>query len=141
MASNSYLVELSAKYGSEIRETRIRATTNARGVVYLPDNGVLRNKTVLGMYYRDGVDITEDGSPVANKNLHENSFITLRSNNEILLEKTPLAAFVITDTENAVKPLYIENLTPDQCTIEFSTTLVPTPAEDYLLTFIFLAKE
>lgn len=142
MQQGTYLDELYKVEGRRIKETNLEIVIpNTSGKYMFPDNSILRNKTVVGLYFYEEAD----NSPVtdndlADKAVQDNSFVTLKSNSVELLFMSPLAAFRITDTDRSIKPLWLDEMTPDQCYITVANAAgIPVVAgTSFFLTIIYL---
>lgn len=138
----TYLDEVFKTSGRRIKETNIEIQiNNSSGKYMFPDNSILRNKTIVGIYFYEEAD----NSPISNaalatKAIQDNSFVTLKSNTVELLYMSPLAAFRITDTDRSIKPLQVDELTPDQCyiTVANAAAIPVVVGSVFYLSIIFL---
>lgn len=138
----TYLDEVFKTSGRRIKETNIEIQiNNSSGKYMFPDNSILRNKTIVGIYFYEEAD----NSPISNaalatKAIQDNSFVTLKSNTIELLYMSPLAAFRITDTDRSIKPLQVDELTPDQCyiTVANAAAIPVVVGSVFYLSIIFL---
>lgn len=131
---------LLSQYGSRLKEHSIEVPITAQqNRFFLPDDTLLLNKTVVGMYFWTGADDSpETGRPAADKNTQENSFLTFKANNIEILSSSPLAAYGLSDTDRSIKPIMMESFTPSKSFISVGDPTILTAGQSYYLTFIYL---
>jgi hypothetical protein len=127
------------QFGSRVRETTIEIPIpNASGTYYLPDDSILREKTIVACYYQDTQTRSAfTTSALANKGVQRSSYLTLVSGTVNLTQRSPLPAFQITDTTKELKMLYLDSFSPSKSYITAAPADV-TPGEVFQLTFIYL---
>ena len=128
------------QWGSRVRQWSIEVPINNQsGKYFLPDDQILRNKTVVAMFFWDGADVSpETGKDLADKNLQENSFLYLMSGADFLSYGSPLAAFSISDTCKDIETFYLDNFTPSKSYIMVGDGTLATAGTAYFLTFVYL---
>lgn len=137
---NSRSFNLLEEYGSRLREHTVEVQINNQSGRYvLPDDEILRNKTVIGMYFWEGSDLyPPSGRPFADKNTQENSFITLMAGNVVLWDNTPYASFGIGDNDKSIRYFYLDDFTPSKSFILIDPAATITVGQSYVMTFIYL---
>lgn len=127
--------------GSQIREFSIEIQiTDTLGIYFLPDAQLLRNRTVIGLYFWEGADISPNsGRALLSKNGQENSFITLMSGNKALYMGSPLAGFGVGDGQKVIRYTYLDDFTPSESFIKMDPSIAGGEEDASIyLTFIYL---
>lgn len=116
--------------------------TNTGGVYTFPDDQILRNKPVVGMFFHEDVSFVPGSDrPAADKACLNASFLELKSGNSELLDRVPLVAYMLTVQDSHIKPLLVEGYTPSKSQITVANPgSTVTAGQSFYITFIYLSN-
>lgn len=140
---NQTFLELAQKYGQRLKETTIEIPIQANGRSPFPDDEILRNKTVIGMYFYNNPDgqgiIPYSDNTTPNKACLDSSYIYLMAGNVAIWQLSPLNSFQLNDVIGAenIRFFYLDNFTPSKSYLICDQSLAVS-GESYFLTFIYL---
>lgn len=133
-----YLVE---KYGGDIGTTLIEVKVDTVKSVYnLPDDAILREKTVLGLLVPDNTGDTAkspQGRPMVSNAAVRSSFLTLKVLNDDKLDLHPMSDLLVTESQKKLRVMKTCELNPQKCTITVGDTTLLTAGESFLLLVVY----
>lgn len=134
-------------YGDRVRSHMVEVLiTDTTGKYYLPDDDLLRNKKVVGMFTRKNpsgdVYSPDTQRPALGDIALRSAYITLKDANKELLLSHPLADFAITDEDRSHRKIVINQLTPSKSYVTIANPLVPgakiAAGQSILLHFLYI---
>lgn len=135
--------ELIAKYGDNVCshavEVRLASAVNKH---YLPDDSILRNKKILGVFTYNNPN-ADRKAPASGNNIItdaalRNCYLTLADANKLLISDHPLSDIAITGNDRQHRKIQLNVLTPDKSYLFFADTAVIAANQSVLLHFIYL---
>lgn len=90
---NNSLDQLILEYGDAVREQYIEVIIGSSRKVLLPDNSILRNKRILGVYVQDNISDdkqTPTGNNMPPQSQLGNTYLTLLRGSDVIWESKPL---------------------------------------------------
>lgn len=134
------------KYGSRVRSHPVVVTVNASGKSFLPDDTILRNKTIVGLMTISKIDDSGTINPVDGSTLVSDvgkleGYVSLLDNNILLYDLHPLYDFVVNEQQKEFRRITINSFTPSKSFIIWDSSLVGSvvnTGETLLLHFIYL---
>lgn len=135
----NWINDLYVKYGNRLRmETVEVQIANTTGMYYLPDDSILRNRQVVGFLVvsnpSDGSLAPDTGRPLISDTALKQTFLTLKCNNEIVLDRFPLLAAVADDdNDRQCTPLNYLGFTPDKSYVQIGNAASTVAAGESLL--------
>lgn len=121
--------------------TNIEVQINGTGGTYsLPDDSILREKRILGMFVPDNVDDSADsptGRPLVSNAAIRSSYITLKQNNDEVIMDHPLSDFLLQAGDRTIRQLNMCSMNPQKSEITVSDTSLITSGESIILQFIY----
>jgi len=135
--------ELLAKYGDNVCSHAIEVKiNNTTGRYPLPDDSILREKKLLGVF-TVGNPSADRKAPASGNNIitdaaARNSYLTLVDVNKQMVADHPLTDLTITQYDRQHRKISISSLTPDRSYIEVADTSLISTGQSFLLHFIYL---
>ena len=136
--------ELIAKYGDNVCSHAIEVKiTNTLGRYYLPDDSILRNKKILGVFTYNNPNSDRkapaSGQSIVTDAALRNSYLTLADSNKLLINEHPLADIAITGNDRQHRKVQLNTLTPDKSYILVADVTTISVNQSFLLHFIYLS--
>lgn len=135
--------ELIAKYGTNVCSHSIEIRiNNTSGRYPLPDDSILRDKKIVGVFTVDNPS-SDRKAPASGNNIItnaalRNSYLTLVDVNKELIETHPLSDLAITQYDRSHRAVSLDKLTPDKSYITVADTTTIAAGQSFLLHFIYL---
>lgn len=134
-------------YGDRVRSHMVEVLLNdITGKYYLPDDDLLRNKKVIGMFTRKNpsgdVYSPDTQRPAIGDVALRSAYITLKDASKDLLLSHPLADFAITDEDRSHRKVVINQLTPSKSYVIIANPTTPggkiAAGQSILLHFLYI---
>src|SRR5690606_41909482 len=113
---------------------------NTGGNYYLPDNTIVRNKRIVGMFIPDNTGDTAyspSGRPLASNAAILSSYITLKAYNDDILSEHPCSELLITTADKSILLVELCNVNPQKSTILIgNAAALVTAGESIMIQFI-----
>lgn len=133
-----YLVE---KYGGEIGTTLIEVPVDTVKSSYdLPDDAILRRKTVLGLLVPDNTDDnakSPTGRDLVSNPAVRSSYLTLKVLNDDTMDLHPMSDLLVTENQKDLRVMKTCELNPQKCTITVGNTGLLTAGESFLILVVY----
>lgn len=133
-----YLVE---KYGADIGTTLIEVEVDTLKSSYnLPDDAILREKTVLALLVPDNADDNAKsprGRNLVSNAAIRNAYLTLKILNDDKLDLHPLSDLLVTESQKQIRLLKTCELNPQKSFITVGDTTLLTAGESFLLLVVY----
>jgi len=135
--------ELLSKYGDNVCSHAIEVKIlNTTGRYPLPDDSILREKKLVGIFIAGNADndrkAPASGNDIVSDAALRNSYLTLVDVNKQLIADHPLTDIAITDYDRQHRKIAISSLTPDKSFIQVADTSLISAGQSFLLHFIYL---
>lgn len=135
--------ELLAKYGDNVCSHAIEVKiNNTTGRYPLPDDSILREKKLLGVFTVGNPNSDRkapaSGNDIVSDAAIRNSYLTLVDVNKQMVADHPLTDITITQYDRSHRKIAITSLTPDKSYIQVADTTTIAAGESFLLHFIYL---
>lgn len=143
--------DLITKYGNRVRTHSLEvAVNNLGGKYFLPDDSILRNKTIVGLTVQppifdeaNSVYFTVNSfatdTAIADAPMFYNAYISLMNNNVELISGMPLLQFGTYPPDRRIQEIFVDILTPNK---SFITVADPannvTEGTVFQLNFVYL---
>lgn len=133
-----YLVD---KYGQDIGTTLIEVEVDTVKSSYnLPDDAILREKTVLGLLVPDNTD--DNAKSPRSRDLVSNaavrsSYLTLKVLNDDKMDLHPMSDLLVTESQKDLRVMKTCELNPQKCTITVGNTTLLTAGESFLILVVY----
>lgn len=128
-------------YGENWGTTSIEVEiSSANGTYKLPDDSILREKRIIGLFMpsnEDGTAVSPSGRDLVSDAAARSSYINIKQNNDEVLMDHPLSDFLQTTGDRSVRLLNMCNINPQKCEIVVGDTSLITIGESVLLQFIY----
>lgn len=136
---NAYLRD---KFGDRLRSIGIEVQIpNTNGAYYLPDDAILRGKEIVGAFIGGNPNDNANsptGRPLASNNAVYSAFLTIKEDNDNVLESHPLSDFLQTAEDRSYRILNQCNINPQRSLIQVTNTSLISAGESFYLTFIYV---
>jgi len=138
-AMNEYIVN---RYGEKWGTTNLEVEIVGTGGTYnLPDDSILRNKRVLGMFVLSNSDNSANspsGRPLISDIAVRSTYITLKVNNDEVIHEHPLSDFLQNAAgDRTIRMLNLCNLNSQKSSVLVSNTALISDGESIVLQFIY----
>lgn len=139
--------EVANTYGDRVRTHLVEILINdLSGKYYLPDDSLIREKKVVGMFTRlnpsDDVYSPETNRLSIGDVAIRSAFITLKDNNKEVILNHPLQDFAITAEDRSHRKLVMQTLTPNKSYVTIANIAAPagkvSVGESILLHFLYI---
>lgn len=135
--------ELLAKYGDNVCSHAVEIKiNNTTGRYPLPDDSILREKKLLGVFTVGNPNTDRKapatGNPIVTDAAARNSYLTLVDVNKQMVADHPLTDITITAQDRQHRKIAITSLTPDKSYIQVADTTLIAAGQSFLLHFIYL---
>jgi len=137
---NQYLIE---KFGDKVQaitlEVQVPDTT---GTYYLPDSATLRGKQIVALAV-PGNPNTNANSPtgraIVSDAAQQSSFLTLKENNDAILDRYPMSILLQTSGVKEIAPVDFCNLNPQSSYIQVTNVSLIAAGQSFLIVVYYLA--
>lgn len=133
--------ELVQKYGDKVATTSVEVLISGTGGVYaLPDDSILRTKTILGimvMPNEDGSAKSPINRTLVSDEAVNSSYITMKFVNDDVINLHPLSDFRVDKNDKAIRRLEICGLNPSKSYIKVGDTSLISDGESIMLQFVY----
>jgi hypothetical protein len=134
----NYIVE---RYGENWGTTSVEVQIgNTAGTYFLPDNSIVRNKRIIGLFVMSNEDDTANsptGRPLVADEAVRSSYITLKKDNDEIIHEHALSDFLQNPANDRLRLLNLCNMNPQKCKIQVSNTSLVSAGESIVLQFVY----
>lgn len=132
---------LVSKYGDRIGTTSVEVQIDGSGGVFkLPDDAILRNKKILGLFVQMNPDDNVNapsGRPLASDAAVRSTYITLKQNNDEVVFEHPLSDFGQTTGDREIRILGMCDINPQKSEINITNASLVSDGESIVIQFIY----
>lgn len=133
--------ELVSKYGDKLAITTIEvAVPDTTGRYLLPDDEILRNRRIVGLFVptQSGSDKAPSGAAVVSAAAIKSSYLTLKVVNDSVMSEMPLSSIYQEQGVRNVAHVDLCSMNPSKSYIQVGDTSLVSAGQKFLLTIIYI---
>lgn len=130
-----------SKYGARLAQHTVEIPiTDLSGVYNLPDDTIIRDCHVLGVYVTANPDDDKHapgGQTLISSKAMEQAYLTLKCNNLIVWNNVPFLYLQLHPTDRSIGAIDITGFTPNQSFVRIADTTQITVGQRIIIHFLF----